>query len=1701
MYTIFKAITSFAIALSIFCSANLSFASDFLKALEREIQAESYNYKVAGGKTPKETLKRIITAINDNDFNAFQANIAPIFWQVTVDPSTLSRKERQALAFVELLNTVSTVSRISMRTAVSDGTFASSNSPFRKEPSPSPFLPDVLESAEITQKDDKIAIVTCSGKFSNGNPYVENLGLVNTDAGWIVVLSTSANVKGAQDRVQKLLPSFISQQQLQNVLAEPLARVEAALIEGNKEKFLEATSPFVDLISRSFVLDTYDFKFEDWDTVKLSSKALWDEVAVSLALAAGVKPNLFAQMDNKPFKEKDIQRGQAMFKEVSKALLQSQVVWTKDNMALLKLTAREFKIHRDDVLYWLVKSEKGTLTSLGASRTGGGYTRYFPFLRSVVPSDALPFSIEKYMETYAEHAEDIFEKVADYQEEREDLDKNIHTFIKNVAAALEKKDLKKLQEYMDIPLYLSDNGNLQQVALALGSPEQKQQIIDTFAKSLAKGLHERDALALFPKAHIVGAVPHMAILKSQDGDVYVLQSKDEGDTWKLVRVASNWSVIHRPANWEAQISKQQKGLTAVFDNIKAFNTIWQELRTAFEKKDAKTFEKHVDIVNFLRNMSDPKATAVAKLNYGKNNGDVKAFMQSIEKGESKNELFLQVLRDVKTLPLSAKDMNTTFFVDEKSARVHVTDGLALEFERKDADSPWKITRQAKDVQSLLRSADYDAQVTATMQELEKYSVVGQELQTLWEELRNAVQKKDSAAFEKHVALLPLLRDTSEDLDKAIMNTKIYGESNADVADFMAQITNAKHTNKLLQSLALGKKLDLRFDVKHVRDALGENAARVGVQGVDLALQFERKDNAWRLIRMANNRADVIRDEGWEARYAKAVQDVSGDLAAMRKEMSGQGRVLAEALIQKNAAEIPDLIDIPALALCPNFSCDVQSVQKAMRSQLAPAGAFSSVFNEAVSAGKPLAGYEVLWDASSFARARYDYFSAEYPDIIKGTLLSRDGEQYILFAKMDGAIKLITKPIKDAKALAQISASKIQAWRELNTSSAASPAQQGVAELATFLRQKKGKEAVARLNYGAILATKEINDTNNEEAQASWSLFPTLGMQRSLQNMQASVEKNGSMKVKNVVIDAETLEKSTVYETSDNLVYLALPNNKGAALFHKEEGVVKLVALGPQLQERRKKDIPYYFNRRQKDVAYYAERIIKSTAQQTAVAAVLDQIKLENLKYTVTLENGSMTCTMDYVMRNTFTQPVKVNYLGWHFTDARGYDWLEYHTSIRNTDLAPGEAVRSKVRFRVGEKTAYLLDKVRKGEMRLMASVYRLQIGKYYFERYNKNGVVKPAQGGKWQILDYAPITPKRQWSAAPKSIQDKMWAAMAQHKAQSLEKAGQLSTATIDKLQLKYDAGKNTLTTTNTLRTEVRSVRYQLQVLDDQGIIYKERTQSWSRSDRILPGKSSTQKFKKPLAGKGERVRFQVQRVGFNGYALERGEQWAPSGFVSPILAKGSNMYFTLSMAEAMGTNKKTPEKLKVDPVARALAEAKTKRAEVDQAQKDAQKKQEESKKPEAPKTSPATAPTVSTDPMGAVAPAPKKPGVAVIVPSKTDHMGLKTFGADNKPDSQIRVVVQNASPLVGMVVQNMGGTAGSWKTKEAKGSALGVLLVQQGAKVLNAKDTAFSLDVAKPVILDLFMQDNGAIADQKTRMRVVFFYKDGTRAYALIKK
>ncbi len=140
--------------------------------------------------------------------------------------------------------------------------------------------------------------------------------------------------------------------------------------------------------------------------------------------------------------------------------------------------------------------------------------------------------------------------------------------------------------------------------------------------------------------------------------------------------------------------------------------------------------------------------------------------------------------------------------------------------------------------------------------------------------------------------------------------------------------------------------------------------------------------------------------------------------------------------------------------------------------------------------------------------------------------------------------------------------------------------------------------------------------------------------------------------------------------------------------------------------------------------------------------------------------------------------------------------------------------------------------------------------------------------------------------------------------------------------------------------------------------------------------------------------------------------------------------------------------------------------------------------------------PAVSTS-ATLLAPQMNVPGTALSAPTTNDTISLSEFTPDTQNDSTIKTLIQSKSPLVAVRVETIIGKAANWKTQEVDSEALGVLRIDYSGKTLNPNNNFFMIDVRNPTELDLVLQDNGALLDKNTKLRVIFFHLDGSRTYS----
>ncbi len=132
----------------------------------------------------------------------------------------------------------------------------------------------------------------------------------------------------------------------------------------------------------------------------------------------------------------------------------------------------------------------------------------------------------------------------------------------------------------------------------------------------------------------------------------------------------------------------------------------------------------------------------------------------------------------------------------------------------------------------------------------------------------------------------------------------------------------------------------------------------------------------------------------------------------------------------------------------------------------------------------------------------------------------------------------------------------------------------------------------------------------------------------------------------------------------------------------------------------------------------------------------------------------------------------------------------------------------------------------------------------------------------------------------------------------------------------------------------------------------------------------------------------------------------------------------------------------------------------------------------------------------------PQNPSHASLSTHTRDLIGLKNFGPDGKPDTCIEMLAVNKSPIIAARLESYRGSYSSWKTKDGKVQAQGVLaLLKEQDKLINPDDMSFVLDVTKPITLSVCVQDTGIINNKNNSIRIILYHKDGTRSYAVLQQ
>ncbi len=123
---------------------------------------------------------------------------------------------------------------------------------------------------------------------------------------------------------------------------------------------------------------------------------------------------------------------------------------------------------------------------------------------------------------------------------------------------------------------------------------------------------------------------------------------------------------------------------------------------------------------------------------------------------------------------------------------------------------------------------------------------------------------------------------------------------------------------------------------------------------------------------------------------------------------------------------------------------------------------------------------------------------------------------------------------------------------------------------------------------------------------------------------------------------------------------------------------------------------------------------------------------------------------------------------------------------------------------------------------------------------------------------------------------------------------------------------------------------------------------------------------------------------------------------------------------------------------------------------------------------------------------------------SNYDAVGTsKTITGDDKADGLFNLVIETPNRVVtGIQIKNIDGQTASWDTVPGSPAPpIGVAMTSDPVKLINSRDGSVNVPVKDRVELNLYVADNGAIAEGKTNFRLALTFDDGEISWRQVDK
>ncbi len=1001
-----------------------------------------------------------------------------------------------------------------------------------------------------------------------------------------------------------------------------------------------------------------------------------------------------------------------------------------------------------------------------------------------------------------------------------------------------------------------------------------------------------------------------------------------------------------------------------------------------------------------------------------------------------------------------------------------------------------ITELAKRYSALEKSA----KLTAENEEKWK-----KEISTSLESINKAITDNNKEELLKYIDLVNINADNG-DIEETAQNIVEY------------KTTLDEHLKDIKNIELLGT---FNIDYKNLQ----ELRSIVSVNGDYILLTRDNPNSHWKAIRQASFAKGLERPADWDEKIAKRVAELEeiARIEAEKKEeilskvtpiITANIKNLTQAVQDKNIEEFSKYVDVDALVW--NIT-DSAKVVEELTQRVASTITFISNFNDAITSGKPISRYADFWDKTLWSAPKIELVGSD-DSIISVTIASKAEKKYTLFAKNADTYTLIALA-SDKSSFDSNATSFSEVWQNTIKNFTPNSDQQELIELVTALKEKNGDKAVEFIDFNTLTSWNYNDYYGNSEQEAFYTLFPN-----DSPNNKAD-KSSAAYKMSNSISDDGAFFGLTVYEL-EQAKYIKLDSNlfilryiDDLFFFKSENNTVKLKTYLKNVEKYSVdsfiRNYPNTYKTRADIVKGSLERLEKRYASRSVSKKMVDFAKVESAEYSLVQGNGRFELKVKLTIRNTFTSPIIADDFFFYFQDKNGNNWNDnVFYSGNNIEIAPNKAIIIEKQLSLNKETVYLFDKVKKGEMLFFVEPYKVVFGNLYFRRFNESEDIKKVGENTWQYANFPSAKVINDWKAVSRTEND----AFLESVKADITKNSQASIPYVNKIfqgiNNKFDKSTGTLSITNPYPNDIY-VRYQVELLDSNDIILESgRINEYIEANATINYDfNSYGSTKKLLPAENQKLSIVLEEVDFRNMNLKKDQPYSHGGVVFPQLFQESPVLFTLTKAQAESfeivqpVEKLTQEEPKKEEAKEEkapknkeeIAEPKTE-ASVITSSEDSEAKTESveetnTKKEEAPINE------------NLVAPEAKKPGVAIFMAYEKDSLTLNAFTPDTKNDSAIQILAKSASPLIAIKVETVGGTAGSWKTKDVKSSAIGVLLAQVDGKDINPSDSSFELDITNPTLINLILQDSAnALTDKKNRVRITLFHKDGSRLYSVVK-